>query len=151
MANIKIGSHPSYGYQTVEAIDTTSKQLLPSDSGKIFMCDQNSTADVVCFLPQISTNIAGWHAKFVLRTAAGNDFHICAYGNAAAGGTSGDNDTIVYLEQATGASTAASADVIQFTATNAAVGNYCDIFTDGTSWYASMNAAADNSVASVDS
>ena len=41
MANAQIGSHPSFGEQIVESIDTTGKQLVANDSGKIFMCDQN--------------------------------------------------------------------------------------------------------------
>jgi len=47
MANAKIGSYSSYGYSFVESIDTTNKQLTPGDSGKIWMCDQNGTADVM--------------------------------------------------------------------------------------------------------
>ena len=34
MANVKIGSHPSHGYQVAEAI-TKAKQLDGSDSGKV--------------------------------------------------------------------------------------------------------------------
>ena len=81
MANVKIGSHPSHGESVVEQIDTTGKQLTRSDSGKIFMCIQNSTADVVCYLPQLSTDMAGWNAKFVVKTASSKDFAIVAYGS----------------------------------------------------------------------
>jgi hypothetical protein len=147
MANVKIGSHPSYGYQTVEAIDTTSKQLVPSDSGKIFMCDQNSTADVVCFLPQISTNVAGWHAKFVMRTVSSKDFAIVAYGSAHAGATAGDSDTIVYLEEADANTTDAAADAIEFTESASTAGDWCEIFTDGSKWYAHVHSSADAAVA----
>ena len=151
MANAKIGSYSSYGETFVESIDTTGKQLTPGDSGKIFMCDQNSTADVDINLPQLSTSMCGWSAKFVIRTASSNDFHIMAYGNVAAGGTSGDADTIVVLEETDSYTTASSADVIQFTASNAAVGDYCDIFTDGSKWYASTHTSAPNAAAPVDS
>ena len=151
MANAQIGSHPSFGEQIVESIDTTGKQLVANDSGKIFMCDQNGTADVDINLPQISTAIAGWSAKFVLRAAAANDFHIIVYGEDAAGGTSGDADTIVYTEINEAATTSASADVIQFTGGAASQGAYCDIFTDGTSWYAYVQDVADGGTAPVDS
>tara|TARA_Y100000310_G_C20130455_1_gene555625 strand:+ start:36 stop:491 length:456 start_codon:yes stop_codon:yes gene_type:complete len=151
MANVQIGSHPSFGEQIVESIDTTGKQLEKNDSGKIFMCDQNGTADVDINLPELSTSIAGWNAKFVLRTAAANDFHIMAYGNVAAGGTSGDADTIVYTELTDSNTTAASADVIQFTGGAASAGAFCDILTDGTSWYAYIRDVADAGVVSVDS
>ena len=147
MANVKIGSHPSYGYKVVEAIDTTSKQLLPGDSGKIFMCDQNSTADVVCFLPQISTKVAGWHAKFVMRTVSSKDFAIVAYGSLHAGSTAGDSDTIVYLEEADANTTVAAADAIEFTESASTAGDWCEIFTDGSKWYAHVHSSGDATVA----
>ena len=151
MANAMIGNHPSHSYQLVESLDTTGKQLTPADSGKIFMVDQNGTADVDINLPQLSTSIAGWHAKFVLRAAAANDFHLMAYGNVAAGGTTGDNDTIVYLESSTTASTNASADVIQITGGAATVGDWCELFTDGSKWYATSHLSAVGGGAPVDS
>ena len=147
MANAKIGSYSSYGYTFVESIDTTSKQLTPGDSGKIFMCDQNSTADVVCFLPQISTKIAGWHSKFVMRTVSSKDFAIVAYGSAHAGATAGDSDTIVYLEEADANTTDAAADAIEFTASASTAGDWCEIFTDGSKWYAHVHSSADAAVA----
>ena len=147
MANAKIGSHPSFSLQVVESIDTTAKQLVPADSGKVFMCDQNSTADVVCFLPQISTSIAGWHAKFVMRSVSSKDFAIVAYGSAHAGATAGDSDTIVYLEEADANTTDAAADAIEFTESASTAGDWCDIFTDGSKWYAHVHSSADAAVA----
>ena len=148
MANAKIGSYSSYGYSFVESIDTTAKQLTPGDSGKIFMCDQNATADVVCFLPQISTKIAGWHAKFVMRTVSSKDFAIVAYGSAHGGSTAGDSDTIVYHELTDSNTTVAAADAIEFTESAADVGSFCDIFTDGSKWYAYVRSSADANVVS---
>ena len=148
MANAKIGSHPSFGETLVESIDTTGKQLLPGDSGKIFMCDQNSSADVVCYLPQLSTKIAGWNAKFVIRTASSKDFAIVAYGSAHGGSTSGDSDTIVYHELTDTNTTVAAADAIEFTESAADIGSFCDIFTDGSKWYAYVRSSADANVVS---
>jgi hypothetical protein len=136
MANGKIGSYSSYGETFVELIDTTGKQLVPGDSGKIFMCDLNSTADVVCFLPKLSTSIAGWNAKFVVRTVSSNDFAIVAYGSAHAGSTAGDSDKIVYHEMSDDSSKDEAADAIEFTAYASDIGTFCDIFTDGSKWYA---------------
>ena len=130
MANAMIGNHPSHSYQLVESLDTTGKQLTPADSGKIFMCDQNSTADVVCFLPQISTKVAGWHAKFVMRTVSSKDFAIVAYGSAHAGAT------------------VAAADAIEFTESGSTAGDWCEIFTDGSKWYAHVHSSADAGVVS---
>ena len=148
MANVKIGSHPSHGESVVEQIDTTGKQLTRSDSGKIFMCIQNATADVVCYLPQLSTDMAGWNAKFVVKTASSKDFAIVAYGSLHAGATTGDSDTIVYHEQSDTNSTAAAADAIEFTESAADVGSFCDIFTDGSKWYAYARSSADGNVVS---
>ena len=148
MANAKIGSHPSFGETLVESIDTTGKQLLPGDSGKIFMCDQNSSADVVCYLPQLSTKIAGWNAKFVIRTASSKDFAIVAYGSEHGGSTSGDSDTIVYHELTDSNTTVAAADAIEFTESAADIGSFCDIFTDGSKWYAYVRSSADANVVS---
>ena len=148
MANAKIGSYSSYGYSFVESIDTTAKQLTPGDSGKIFMCDQNATADVVCFLPQISTKIAGWHAKFVMRTVSSKDFAIVAYGSAHAGSTAGDSDKIVYLEEADANTTVADADAIEFTESASTAGDWCEVFTDGSKWYAHIHSSADAAVTS---
>ena len=148
MANARIGSHPSYGYQLVESIDTTAKQLVRGDSGKVFMCDQNSTADCVCFLPQISTDISGWHAKFVMRTVSSKDFAIVAYGSAHAGATTGDSDTIVYLEEADANTTEAAADAIEFTQSASTAGDWCEVFTDGSKWYAHVHSSADAAVVS---
>ena len=148
MANALIGNHPSHSYQLVESLDTTDKQLTPADSGKIFMCDQNSTADVVCYLPQLSTNIAGWHAKFVMRTVSSKDFAIVAYGSAHGGSTSGDSDTIVYLEEADANTTVAAADAIEFTESASTAGDWCEIFTDGSKWNAHVHSSADAAVVS---
>ena len=147
MANVKIGSHPSHGYSVVEAIDTTAKQLINQDSGKIFMCDQNSTADCVCYLPKISVGIAGWHAKFVMRTVSSKDFAIVAYGSLHAGSTDGDSDTIVYLEEADANTTDAAADAIEFTESASTAGDWCEVFTDGSKWYAHVHSSADAAVA----
>ena len=147
MANARIGSNPSYGYQLVESIDTTAKQLVRSDSGKVFMCDQNSTADCVCFLPQICTDISGWHAMFVMRTVSSKDFAIVAYGSAHAGATTGDSDTIVYLEEADANTTDAAADAIEFTESASTAGDWCEIFTDGSKWYAHVHSSADAAIA----
>ena len=148
MANAMIGNHPSHGECVVESIDTTGKQLTHADSGKIFMCDQNSTADVVCYLPQLSTNRAGWNAKFVIRTASSKDFAIVAYGSAHGGSTAGDSDTIVYHELTDSNTTVAAADAIEFTESAADVGSFCDIFTDGSKWYAYVRSSADANVVS---
>ena len=144
MANAKIGSYSAWNGNFVESLDTTGKQLTRGDSGKVFMCDQNSTADVEVFLPQLTTKIAGWHATFILRTASSNDFFVTAFGSSAAGSTSGDSDTIIALELSDEHSMSGAADAIQFVADNAVAGEYAELFTDGSKWYARQFAVADN-------
>ena len=157
MANAKIGSHPSYSYQLVQTLDT-NVQLTPSDSGKLFMCVQNGSADVIVKLPSLSADIAGWNAKFILKTSAGNDFGIVGYNSDATvgdAGTSGENDKIVAYEYANDNSgtpsitTTDGADCLYFKATVAEIGNMIEIQTDGTLWYAQAftRTAADVDVA----
>lgn len=141
MANARIGSHPSHGFQVVEQIDTTGKQLEWKDSGKVFMCVQNGTADVEIFLPQLSTEIAGWQAKFFLKTAAANDFFITAYGSSGTSDVStGDSDKILltstFSTEDDAGVFATAADSIQFVGGQSEASNFVEVITDGTSWYA---------------
>jgi hypothetical protein len=143
MANARIGSHPSHGYQVVSNIDTVVSggyQLDSSDSGKIFMCSQ--AAAVIVNLPKLSADIAGWSARFVLKTAGSNDFTIFAWGLSAAGtgdsGVTNDGDTLIVKNTAatdSGGATVDSKDGVFFDASVATVGDSMDIFTDGTNWY----------------
>ena len=134
MANVKIGSQASWNGDYVENLDV-AKQLVPGDSGKIFMVDQ--TAAFTVNLPQIGTDIAGWSCEFIIKTAAANAVHIMAYGLTSAGGTTGDAETVILKEMATtdaGAATATSQDGV-ILASGATVGDSIKVFTDGTSWY----------------
>ena len=93
--------------------------------------------------------IAGWNAKFVIRTASSKDFAIVAYGSAHGGSTAGDSDKIVYHELTDSNTTVADADAIEFTeGGGATIGDFCDIFTDGSKWYAYVRASADAGVVS---
>lgn len=141
MANALIGSHPSHGYQVVEQIDS-DKQLTRSDSGKLFMCDQQSSV-VRVKLPKLSLEIAGWHCKFILRSGAGGaNFNIEGFGSFE--GDDGntdvsneeDSDRIQQLE--IGADTVGSADkdLVRYTSTSQTLGTPIEIYCDGTYWYA---------------
>ena len=153
MANAKIGSQAGWNGNLVESI-TANKQLVPGDSGKLFICDQNSTADVLVNLPQVSTKIAGWHATFILSTNSSNDFLIMGYGLPAAGGTTADNDLINHREFATdGNSTTPgnAGDGIQFSNAGSEVGIKIELVTDGSVWFAYSFAKADADITIVDS
>ena len=145
MANVKLGSHPSHGYTFVEKL-TTTKQLGRGDSGKVFMVDQSAAFTIN--LPKMSVDIAGWQARFVIKTADTNDVHIMAWGLSSSGGTgdsgsTNDGDTVVYKEMATtdaGAATATSQDGV-ILKSGATVGDSISIFTDGSVWYATSSVA----------
>ena len=140
MANVKTGSQASWNGDYVENLDG-AKSLAPGDSGKVFMVDQGSAFTVN--LPKLSTNIAGWHAKFIVKTADTNDVHIMAWGLTSSGGTgdsgaTNDGDTVILKEMATtdaGAATATSQDGVILKC-GATVGDSMEVFTDGSSWYA---------------
>ena len=140
MANVKTGSQASWNGDYVENLDG-AKSLAPGDSGKVFMVDQGSAFTVN--LPKLSTNIAGWHAKFIVKTADTNAVHIMAWGLTSAGGTgdsgsTNDGDTVILKEMATtdaGAATATSQDGV-ILKSGATVGDSMEVFTDGSSWYA---------------
>tara|TARA_R110002020_G_scaffold190652_1_gene390228 strand:- start:77 stop:544 length:468 start_codon:yes stop_codon:yes gene_type:complete len=145
MANVKLGSHPSHGYAVVEKLDG-AKQLSRSDSGKMFMIDQSAAFTIN--LPKLGTEVAGWQAKFVVKTADSNDVHIMGWGLTSAGGTgdsgaTNDGDVMVLKEMATtdaGAATATSQDGA-ILKSGATVGDSIDIFTDGSVWYATSYVA----------
>jgi len=153
MANAKIGSQASWNGDLVESI-TADKQLTPGDSGKVFMCDQNATGTVLSNLPKLGSDIAGWHASFILRVASSELFVVMAYGLPAAGGSSAsvDSDKVIHAEFVTdgNASTeSTTSDGLQFSA-SATVGARIDAFTDGTNWYMSAFATADADIGAPD-
>ena len=132
MANAYIGSHPSHGYTVVEKIDS-NKQLAWSDSGKLFMCHQQSGSNVLVNLPKLSSEIAGWSAKFVL-AAVGDEFLVASYGGTtSAAGT--DAESVLFLEIGHTPTSNDSCEGATFTATATRVGSMMEIFSDGTYWY----------------
>jgi len=152
MANALIGSHPSHGYQVVEKIDS-NKQLAWGDSGKLFMCHGAST-DILVNLPKLSTQMAGWHAKFILATTSNSkDVQINAYGVPIdPSEASGDADSVYYLEISEGGS---SKDVdacgaMFRAADDDEIGSMIEFWSDGTRWHMLGMAVHTNNIASVD-
>ena len=137
MANARIGSHPSHGYQVVETVDTT-KQLDRNDSGKLFMLNNSSSFTIN--LPKLSTEIAGWHCKFILSVDGSNAVYIMAHGLTSAGGAvavSEDAETVRYREipgHTDAGSNEVDDDGINIHA-NSIIGDTWEIMTDGSYWY----------------
>ena len=103
MANARIGNALPFkgiGSNYIETIDTTGKQLAANDSGKTFFISQNDTADTLCYLPTISKRIAGWNAKFILKTPADYKFKILPYGGVTGGGTGSMDDKMRFQKPA---------------------------------------------------
>ena len=143
MANVIIGSHPSHGYQVVEKIDS-NKQLTWSDSGKLFICHQDSANDILVNLPKLQTEMCGWHAKLILRTSSGKDIQVNSFGQPIDGGldaASSDYQKMLFLEIATkdtGASTrnnTASGFMFDESGTEE-IGANVEVWTDGDKWFA---------------
>jgi len=138
MANAKIGSQTSWSGNYVESI-TTTKQLEPGDSGKLFMID--SSTEYTINLPKLSADIAGWNCKMILKTAGSQKVSVVAYGLPAAGGAvavSADAETVNFMdfEVDTGSAGSSQSSKDGFgVETAATVNDNWDIITDGTTWY----------------
>ena len=114
------------------AADTT---LTMADHGKLFVCSQAGAYDIT--LPAVGDAI-GWQGTFVLGTAGANDFDII-------GGTT---DVMRGVECGDTNAVIDAADKVTFVASNAVVGERCDIFCDGSHYYVTMYAVADNAASS---
>lgn len=113
----------------VESI-AASRTLTEADSGKVFICSQAGAYDVT--LP--ATSVAGFTAKFILGTAGANDFDIIAgTADTMSGIELGDTNTVI----------AALSDQVTFDASNAVVGDWIEVVSDGLIVYVTMAAVAD--------
>ena len=147
---VHVGSHPAH-VGVVERIDS-AKQLTRSDSGKLFMCYQDSAADYVVNLPQLSTEIAGWHSKFILVDTAsdsGYDIQVLAYGLSEGGGAGTDANSVrvLVLKNNTSVVDNSTGDGIEFTASAIEEGCTVEVITDGTRWWAIGWAVGGTSIA----
>jgi hypothetical protein len=156
MANAKIGSQTSWNGNYVETIDTSGKQLTLTDSGKVFICNAGS-ATVLVNLPKLATDMAGWHCKFLMKTAGAADFSILAWGLPIAGGTgdsgvTNDGDSVIFKEHGHNSHTGASSkDGISFVGGNATIGTIIEAFSDGSNWFLTSFVVDPNQTAAIDS
>ena len=135
MANSRTGSTPTFAYGVVENLNA-AKQLLRKDSGKLFTLDNTSAFTVN--LPKLSSEIAGWHCKFLVTVDGSADVSIMANGLPAAGGTTGDAETVIFREfplaDEVGAAPTTSQDGVTVAAASV-IGDSLDVITDGSSWF----------------
>ena len=154
MANAKIGSYSTWSGNYVENLDA-AKQLARGDSGKVFYVDQGSATYVVN-LPQISTEIAGWHAKFFM-TAANASVEINGFGVVAGGSDSTatsadiDDDKMYLVEIGHTEATVALSDGISWGGSASTVGSSIEIHCNGTYWFATGYGVIAADIVSVDS
>ena len=106
---------------------TAAKDIEASDSGKIFTIDQDAAFSIT--LPTVAQAGAGWFAKFLLTDAGTNSVKIIS---------DASEDTLIGMigsaDGAASESAESGVDEIDF-ANGAAVGDYVDIFCDGTNFY----------------
>ena len=106
-----------------------------SDTGKTFICSQAGAYDVT--LPAV-TDAKGWEGTFILGVAGSNDFDIIGgTADVMYGVECGDTNVVIN-----------AADKVTFVASNAVVGERADIVCDGTNYYVTMYAVADNAAGS---
>lgn len=124
--------HGTNGAVKTLAADET---LAPADTGKLFICSQAGAYNIT--LPEVG-DAKGWTGTFLLGTAGSNDFDII-------GGTT---DVMIGVECGDTNVVIDAADKVTFVASNAVVGERVDIFCDGTNYYVTMFAVADNAASS---
>ena len=113
----------------------SSQTLAPADSGKVFICSQAGAYDIT--LPEVG-NAKGWEGTFILGTAGSNDFDIIGgTADVMFGVECGDTNVVID-----------AADKVTFVGSNAVVGERADIICDGTNYYVTMYAVADNAASS---
>ena len=106
-----------------------ARTLTAADSGKVFTIDQSSAYSIT--LPTAAAAGAGWHAKFILTTAASNAVEVIP--NSA-------EDTLIGMIGSADGTAAESAEsgVDQLIwASGAAVGDWAELVCDGLNFYVS--------------
>ena len=106
-----------------------ARTLTAADSGKVFTIDQSSAYSIT--LPTAAAAGAGWHAKFILTTAASNAVEVIP--NSA-------EDTLIGMIGSADGAAAESAEsgVDQLVwASGAAVGDWAELVCDGLNFYVS--------------
>ncbi len=144
MTRSRLGAKPGFGNQLVYSL-TAAETLTASDSGKTFML--NLAAGFTVTLPSIAEAGAGWCAKFIVATnCTSNDYIITEK-------TTADTDVLISqineLETDTNTDGPSSTGHTTITIPNATdtVGDYVDIFCDGTKFYCHGQTVLDGGMA----
>ena len=110
---------------------------LPEDSGSVFMIDATTGFDIA--LPNASDAQEGWHAKFIIKTAASTNVTISA--------TTGDGDNMLMQAHSLDGTDrqVTAADLLTFA--SAEKGDMVHMICDGTSYYINAWVADDGHAA----
>jgi len=122
--------------ETLEAADT----LVAADNGKVIFLDLAGGFTVT--LPDAT---AGTRFKFVVKTAPTTAYIIGSGSDNIIGGFSSVEDA------AGSADYDGSANTVEFVANKAAIGDWCELVSDGTSWYVSGNSNVQDGLTITDS
>lgn len=135
-SNVEIGTASGGGRLILGGVEQnissesviTTKTITAAESGSTFIL--NLAAGFVTTLPAPS---AGLKYKFIVGTAPTGSYTIVT--NASANVIHGQ---IASAEDAAGSvSTTAASDTISFVLNLAIIGDYCEVISDGTSWFVS--------------
>mgnify|MGYP003133003687 CR=1 FL=1 len=125
----RLGSRASFSGNIVENI-SAAKTLDPSDSGKVFTLDQDSTFDIT--LPTASQAGYGWNARFILTDAGSGTVKVIP--------NSSEDTLIGMIVSADGAaaeSAESGVDELIWVASTAAPGDWAELICDGSNFYVS--------------
>ena len=142
----------------VERIDS-AKQLVPGDSGKLFLCyAKTALAAYVINLPKLTEDIAGWQAKFLIVTLESaivgkGAISILAYGMTAADTPSdaADKNTVYGVDISATTALISGKDGTQFAAAKAHAPSIMEWHTDGTTWFVHTQSSTDTDLVTVGS
>ena len=120
---------------------TAAATLVKADSGTIYTLGTAGGFDVA--LPNAAAAQAGWYARFVVKVAPTTAYTISA--------TAGDGDNMYGSVQGSegGAgdlTNGTGTDVLTFVANKAQIGDFIELYTDGTNWYAECQCEQDDAI-----
>lgn len=116
------------GSSSVETL-TAADTLTAEDNGKVFFL--NLAGGFTVTLPAVASS-AGYRVKFVVITAPTTAYIVAsAEGDNIFGGFDTSADGTAVDSEVTG-----GADQVNFVASTAVIGDYLELVSDGTSWYA---------------
>lgn len=123
--------------ETLAAADT----LVAADSGKVFYL--NAAAGATVTLPAVTTT--GWRAKFVVAAAFATTPWVIA-------SAEGDNISGIIMDMGVTVAgvPAAAEDFINFVESAETIGDWIEIYSDGTSWHVTGACAANGGITATD-